>query len=209
MEKEEESRHLDVIEEIFSHGAKPWERQPGESATAFACFISYRDQKPASRSKKASVDLLADDRGMSVEEAEGSISEMIEKYHWFARVVAWDDLMDQETRQQMANRYDGMAQAHIATARMIQSIVVERLQGMTTSEIESLKPNQIVALLSIAQKMEKEAIESHVNYEEKVNKSSKSDIEILDTVADLAKDDPENQKKLLEIRDQIAAAQDE
>lgn len=196
-----DNKSLDPIADIFAGGAKPWERMSGESATAFACFCIYRDQDPVGRSKQPVIKHFIEEKEADPEQAESVISEMAQKYTWYPRAVAWDDQMDRVARAEKLNRYENMTKSHVAIARMMQTVIVEALQDVDPG---SLSPKELAQWASMAAKMEKDAIEAHTKYEEK-KADIDGDVEVIDMVAEIAKNDPEAQKKLLEIRDEIAS----
>jgi hypothetical protein len=84
-----------------------WERQPGESAKAFAAFTAYRDLPAERRSVR---EAYAVSRGPKqgqnqvIRSAPGTWREWASKNAWAARAEAWDREQDRVARGELARR---------------------------------------------------------------------------------------------------------
>src|SRR5215467_5679024 len=89
----------------------PWERQPGESARAFAAFCLFRDIGPR-RSLRECCRRFYGDRTMS---NLGQSSTWSGKWQWVERCRAWDDHLDALARQEQERQRKEMVERHAST----------------------------------------------------------------------------------------------
>lgn len=97
-----------------------WERQPGESARAFAAFAMYRDLGPARSAAKT---------GNVIGKSSRHVEEWCSAWGWVERAAAWDDNADrlqrernqleiQEARQAMLRDHLSVGKAFVQVAAM-------------------------------------------------------------------------------------------
>lgn len=123
--------------------AKPWERQPNESAKAYESFSIYRDMG-ASRS-------LA-----KVGQEVGKSKKMMEKWsrahNWVERAEQWDLEKDRQTRIALTRDIGAMRKRHtdLASAMLIKA--ARALQKIPDDEI---KASDISRMVDTATKLER------------------------------------------------------
>jgi len=93
---------------------KLWEMQPGESDTAFAAFVQYRDLG-ASRSVKKAADMLQKSVGTLRRWSEGNM--------WVYRCRAYDAHLDDVKREKVEEEVAAMAARHTQQASAMTQIV--------------------------------------------------------------------------------------
>lgn len=119
---------------------EPWERQTGETAKAYQHFVKYREMDPIHRSLRRLAAEL--DRGPE------QLFTWSKKWGWSARVTAWDEHCDEQSRTaQLARlRHAGEVRVDVVLAGL--GILRDRLVGRDgvidkeTGEIvsEAVKP---------------------------------------------------------------------
>lgn len=103
------------------HLSPPWERQPGETSTAFAAFCEYRDIPHAERSV-AELLRLRNARGARKRGGSslvvGHVQAWCSKQQWVDRAAAWDGEKDRRKREAAAHELIEMARLHARVAAM-------------------------------------------------------------------------------------------
>lgn len=106
----------------------PWERdkEAGETAAAFAAFVTYRDLPPRSRSlRKAAAAHYHDDPEAGVGRAKVvQFEKWSAEYDWQVRVEAWDDERDRVRRQAHLRAVEDMAERHARDAAAAQNLAL-------------------------------------------------------------------------------------
>lgn len=94
---------------------RPWDRQPGETAKAYAAFVEYRDMG-SNRTVRATAEALS--------KSEQLIKGWSGKHHWVARVSAWDSMPSRKTEE----AYEDMAQRIAAQHERLATKLTARLE---------------------------------------------------------------------------------
>lgn len=112
----------------------PWEKQPKESATAFAAFALYRDLGPERSLVKA---------GEHLGKTAGTLSSWSKKHHWVERVDQYDHYLDKRRIEQMQEswRVANIAHRHITTR--LREAVQAKLEGDPARGITPLDPDDL------------------------------------------------------------------
>lgn len=122
----------------------PWERQKGETRVAFEAFIVYRDSMERTLAKT----------GAALGKSTNLMKRWSYRWNWVDRCMAWDIEVDRIRRESMLKEIEAMNQRHIAEAMALQQKAIERLRGVDPAD---LNPNQVLAYLTEAAKMERVA----------------------------------------------------
>jgi hypothetical protein len=126
-----------------------WERQSGESTQAFEAFVTYRD--------------LGDDRSHAmVAQQLGKSKTMIDRWGkrwgWQARIVAYDNYVDEKRRKALEKERLGMRERHVNLSVALQSQVAQRLNQLVQSqEILKMGPVEMAKVMEVTAKIEREA----------------------------------------------------
>jgi hypothetical protein len=99
----------------------PWERQPGETAKAYAAFCGYRDLPPQERSLQRLRSEMADE-GYVV--TKNWLGEWSAKWDWVERTMDWDQEVDRRQREKFVAERESMAQRHAQQAVMLQEALM-------------------------------------------------------------------------------------
>lgn len=120
-----------------------WERQENESPQAFEAFAEYRN--------------MGNDRSLAkVAERLGKSTPLMERWsrthRWVARVEAWTDEQDRQTRENLSKGVTAMRKNHadIATAMLVKA--AKALQRLPAEE---MAPRDIATLVDVAAKLER------------------------------------------------------
>jgi hypothetical protein len=139
---------------------EPWERQPEESAKAFAYFSIYRDLDPLERSIKAVAE--------KVERSYSTIEKACSRYGWVDRAKAWDAHCDEHKRKKRLKEVEKMNARHADLGLQLQGLGLERIAGRvdkSTGEVkgkiklEDIDASALVKLLDTGTKIERTARE--------------------------------------------------
>ena len=114
---------------------KPWERQPGETAKAFAAFLLYRDMPAVDRSVAA-----AWGRKKGGKQGERWCT----SHDWVNRAAEHDSDLASRRRERMEKELDRAQDDAAVLIRATLAKVAERIQGM---DVEDLAVGQIPAAL--------------------------------------------------------------
>src|SRR5690349_20291155 len=115
-----------------------YDRQPGEGTKAHDAFCTYRDMGP-DRSLRAVAGVLGKARQL--------LERWSTRYRWVERALAWDDDQDALKCQTQLQAVEEMSQRHVALALAFQEKAVQRLQGMTTADIDRMTITQLCQLM--------------------------------------------------------------
>jgi hypothetical protein len=140
--------------------AAPWERQPGESARAFAAFCLYRDLPPAERSLDEVCRRLAHDDGAALfrrssgahpARRNGRVSAWSSSFQWVARAQAWDQEKDRLGLQAEAEAVKEMRRQHAEEAVQLRRKALDELRKLAEGV---MTPAHIIRFFVEATKVE-------------------------------------------------------
>ncbi len=137
----------------------PWERQPTESAIAFAAFVIFRDLGPR-RSLDAASRLHHRKPGQEPDQPQtgtkkrksGQVRLWYKSWNWRARAEAYDAELDRRHRAARETALREMAERHAREAVALQEKALRRLQQM---QPEELSPVQVLDYFIQAAKLER------------------------------------------------------
>jgi hypothetical protein len=138
----------------------PWQRQPGESARAFAAFTVYRDLPATERSLDAVCRRLADDdpaapfrrrSGARVRRRSGQVSAWSSTFHWVERATAWDAEKDRLALEAEAEAIREMRRQHAAEAVQFRQRALAELARIAEG---AMTPAVVVRMFAEAVKIE-------------------------------------------------------
>jgi hypothetical protein len=127
-----------------------WERQPGETAKAFAAFCAYRDMAPAVRSYRH----LADGIGAKAVSNYYQLGTWSTRYNWVQRALAWDSEQDRVARAARLSEIADMNRRHAQIAVAMLAKAAARLQSIAP---EDLSPAEMRAFFNDAARLERMA----------------------------------------------------
>jgi hypothetical protein len=127
----------------------PYERQPGESAKAYAAFVIFRNLGPERSVLKAYRQKTGKEQA---KQAAGLWNSWATDHHWHKRADAWDAHLDEENRKAQEQARRGMAERHATMAMGLQRKALERLQKM---EAQELAASDVLRYLVEAAKLER------------------------------------------------------
>jgi hypothetical protein len=130
---------------------EPWERQPGESAKAFAEFLRYRDTPAHERSLRA----LGSRGGARPESVTGRHAAWSMQWNWVSRSLAWDSEQDRLLRIKVTAERARMAERQMRTAQVAQNKIVEWLLAL---DPKTLTPHEASRWYEVAVKVERMAV---------------------------------------------------
>ena len=117
-----------------------WERQPGETAKAYAAFLLYRDLPAVDRSVAAAREGHQKDRKGTVRQWNGWST----RNGWVNRAAEHDSALASRRRERMAKEVERAQDDAAVTIRATLDKVKERIEGM---DPEELSAGQIPAAL--------------------------------------------------------------
>ena len=120
---------------------EPWQQQADEGAKAFAAFCTYRDLGTERSIDKANQD---------IKKSRSLVGRWCVKHHWVERCRAWDEYLDQQTREELRRGVGKMAQRHANVAQVMLAKVAEKLRGFNAADLttESL-PKWFMAAVEV------------------------------------------------------------
>lgn len=117
---------------MSNEAPNPWERQPGETSTAFAAFRRYRDTPAKDRSIAKCVQEYNKGKGRA---NVGQWERWSTKHNWVARVTAWEDEQDRVARTARLEEIVEMNRRHTQIAMAMIGKAAERLKGLQPTEL--------------------------------------------------------------------------
>lgn len=104
----------------------PWERQPGESDSAWTAFVQYRDLGPAQRSLAKLGQIHGKDRR--------SYSAWSSERSWVARCAAYDAWVDRQTKLAEIEAIREMKRRHVQLGRDLQEAAALGLKRLISAQ---------------------------------------------------------------------------
>lgn len=123
-----------------------WDKQQGETATAFSWFARYRDLGPE-RSLKKVREMAGKGPGYVRRLERWSV-----QHNWVARAAEWDMHLDRLVQQQQIDAVLAMRERQLRLAAALQAKVIERLQKMSPDE---LTPATLIRWFEVSVKIER------------------------------------------------------
>ena len=116
---------------------KPWERQSGETAKAYAAFLLYRDIPPLDRSVRAAVESFRKQGGKT---SERNWEHWASRYNWRERGLANDS--DLASRRRI-RRADSLERAQDDISAMARAALAKLLPLLQPTDAGGIDPYQI------------------------------------------------------------------
>jgi hypothetical protein len=114
--------------------SSPFDRQPRETAKAFAAFVVFRDLGPERSVLKA----YRQKTGRKhAKQATGVWNGWATAFNWQSRVAAWDSHLDRQTREAQERARREMGERHAKVAVALQEKAIQRLKAMKPEELSS------------------------------------------------------------------------
>lgn len=126
---------------------EPWDRLQGETSKAYSAFRAYRDTTPIQRSVKTA----ADQAGLS----ERHCQRLITEFCWVERAEAWDDACHRIEDRERLEAIRAMHKVHRGAGRLA---VSKAIQALNRLQSEDLNPAQIVRLMALGAKLERDTL---------------------------------------------------
>ena len=136
---------------------KPWERQPGETAKAYAAFLLYRDLPAIDRSVAAAREGHQKDTKGTLRQWKGWST----RNGWVNRAAEHDSDLASRRRERMAQELERSKDNAVLLTRAFNFKIAERIKGM---DPEDLAAGQIPAALKTLFELEFKAL----GYEDRV-----------------------------------------
>jgi hypothetical protein len=112
----------------------PYERQPGESAKAYAAFTAFRDLGPGRSVLKA----YRQETGKEpARQPSGTWIGWAARWHWHDRAEAWDAELDRQNRAAQEEARRQMGERHAKEAMGLQKKALERLEQLCPAELSA------------------------------------------------------------------------
>ena len=137
---------------------KPWERQPGETAKAYAAFLLYRDLPAVDRTIVAAV---VEHRYIGGKASVRNWETWASRYNWRNRAAEHDSDLASRRRERMAKELERAQDNAVVLTRAFNFKIAERIKGM---DPEDLTAGQIPAALKTLFELEFKAL----GYEDRV-----------------------------------------
>ncbi len=124
-----------------------WDCQPEEGPKPWAAFCVYRDMDPATRS----LSRVAKELGKST----ALIGRWSSRWRWVGRVRAWDSEIDRQRRAGQLKAVEDMARRQTAMGILMQSRGIDRLNRMTSDEMQHLSVLELIRLIETGVRIER------------------------------------------------------
>lgn len=122
---------------------KPWERQVNESGPAYEAFAIYRDMGK-SRTVSAVVKQLKKSRSL--------IDRWKNAWNWEERVIAYDNNVEREAKEEAVKEKKTMLTRHIKIAMQVQK---KALQALDNLDVKEMSPKDIKEYIRMATDLER------------------------------------------------------
>ena len=185
MAKLDKEERIDVYREARLQSTRyPWERQFGESRKAFEAFTVYRDMGPTRSQERVAREL-----GKSAQ----LMARWSAKWSWVERATAWVEEQDRQSRIAQQDKVEKMNDRHAQLATALTGKVVEKLQSMTSEEIEKMSVSALSRLLEVGVKVERQArgeagevVSDRVEVDKSLNHLTTEELEQIERIHELA-----------------------
>lgn len=117
-----------------------WEQQAEEPVTAYEGFLAYRDSE----------ERRVTDHGVNAKRWSA-------QWSWAYRVLEWDRYMHRLDQEQLVRYRMTMNERHRAIGRLAQAKAATWLQNLDPERIARMKPAEVVRMLEVAARLEREA----------------------------------------------------
>lgn len=128
-----------------------WEKQPNESATAYARFVAYREIPPGKRSYTA----LA----QSVNAKAATLRQQGTAYKWADRAAAWDEEQARQRRAKTEDQLIRLSRANLGIALRASEVLGKSVMALAESE-EPLPPELMPRWAQMIDTLRRIAIDS-------------------------------------------------
>jgi len=125
-------------------GLRPWEKQPGETAKAFAAFVAFKNIEPAFRSQVR----VASDLGKSRQQIQRWASE----WDWDERASAYDEEQEDKLLASRIEQKKKMDEEHLRIVRGARNKAVQALKQLDPKD---LTPSELRHWLEMTLKLER------------------------------------------------------
>ena len=177
---------------------KEWERLPNEGRKAYAAFCIYKDLG-LERSYKKVAEVLH----CSIQ----LVGKWGRDWEWQNRIRAYEENLEREKLKQKVKNRQEMEERHAKVAQLLQAKLVERLQGLSASE---LSPADVAKWLDVAVKVERLSMGAPT---ENVTQHHEGEVKVVDDqeqeMLERVLDDPEACRLAAELLERIANSETE
>lgn len=104
----------------------PWERQPGETDSAWQGFVTYRDKKPGQRSLESV--------GKCLGKTRQALEPWSSRWNWVARCAAYDAWVDRQTKLAEIEAIREMKRRHVQLGRDLQEAAALGLKRLISAQ---------------------------------------------------------------------------
>lgn len=127
-----------------------WDRQPGETPTAYSRFLEYRDLRPSERTYAQ----VAESSGKSAR----TIKQMGAAHRWRDRAAAWDAHADTQRRQRLAEQDEEMGRAVMQAARAATAVLLTSIRDIKDSGAP-LEPKDVPRWVEAVERLRRIALD--------------------------------------------------
>jgi hypothetical protein len=164
-----------------------WERQPGESAPAFAAFACYRDMEPGERAYRKVSEQLGKNKAL--------LAKWMKMHHWVERVAAFDADNDRRLLERTHNMRGNAITRHARVASALMGQIVKRISEAQQAN-KTMPANELRTLSA--------ALESAARTEARaLGIGDRVDVVGLPAGAGLPLSDQEREQRLADIRAEL------
>ena len=145
--QENGSERLQQVGAIERH-RNPWDRQPGESAKAFAAFAVYRDVGPTRSLAKVGRYLIETTvRRGTLKSVTEEMARWSSRYGWVGRVEAFEIHQDRVRLAERERMQREMEERHLSGSQALLFAALARARGLAAQEgkpgVDALSPSAI------------------------------------------------------------------
>lgn len=139
--------------ELVPNVSYPWEQQEGETSTAYAAFVIYRDMPVMERSIARAAKLRdAAGRVSKGSDVARQLEEWSSRHRWVDRSAAWDQEQDRVRREEQLNEIRAMSVRHAQQAEATLRAALEPAQAFLRRLrddprcLDELSPSELIDL---------------------------------------------------------------
>lgn len=138
----------------------PWSPQEGETSTAYAAFIAYRDLGPRRTMRAAAAKFYPDDfeSPEDVDPKSGKVRNFerwSSRWRWVARCEEWDTFLQKQADADEVQAVKDMRARHVNMMTVMQSKAVQYLNTITEEDLRRMTPDTAMRMLDLAIKNER------------------------------------------------------